>query len=679
MGSSTTLNRSRQVPAEDTPAFGGIAERFRRAGDLDRAVALCRDGLKKFPDHLSARVTLGWALLDQGKYEDARIELEQALKRAPDNLAAIRGLAELHDRAEHTMLLPMDGPGQWPPDAESVDELEALANEATRTAAAEHAAANQPPHAPQPSAVFAETELDVPAPAPTPVVTGEVEELTAEPARSKKKPAKKTPADEPVIIEQASAPAIVIEQASAPAIVIEQASAPPLVTEQASAPPIVVESKAAAPAVAPRAQPAAPPVAAPPPVAAAPQHPPIPASAPVPAALVPPAPEPVPVQEAQAVDEVEALVRELAAADTTDPDADVVNLGAADASLTLDQMVEDLGVASASAVEPAGDIVLDEQLPGIDVSQPAALESFLAEAFDSPVVDASNPSGEPAPKDLSPTFAKPIQPLPPAPEESADADIDLDKLVAEVNALESTTTDSSEPLFGSVAVADAFVPSEISTTPPIVAKSDAPASISAPPLPKFVPPTPVAAVAPEPVAFIAPEPIAVVGPEPAPEDPKHPALVLTSPTAHDFPAPENSDEVESLVDSLVADAPNELPLLNSLVTDSLEIDLEAVAAAFVDPEPTGPFLELTNPTIDDFPAPIDLDLLDENPFGFSEGPTDLPLLTLLASLPEPEPEPAVVVPPPPPAARVRPDLIALERLLRKVESRRASLMSQLTM
>jgi hypothetical protein len=94
------LNRNRQVPAEQTPAFGGIAERFRRAGDLDRAIALCREGLKRFPEQLSARVTLGWALLDKGQYDAAREELEQVLRRAPDNLAAIRGLAELHDRSE---------------------------------------------------------------------------------------------------------------------------------------------------------------------------------------------------------------------------------------------------------------------------------------------------------------------------------------------------------------------------------------------------------------------------------------------------------------------------------------------------------------------------------------------------------------------------------------------------
>jgi hypothetical protein len=113
------LNRSRQVPADETPAFGGIAERFRRAGDLERAVALCRDGLKKFPDHLSARVTLGWSLLDLGRYDEAQVELEQALKRAPDNLAAIRGLAELHERAENAVVVPMD-------DHEAVEATAAL-------------------------------------------------------------------------------------------------------------------------------------------------------------------------------------------------------------------------------------------------------------------------------------------------------------------------------------------------------------------------------------------------------------------------------------------------------------------------------------------------------------------------------------------------------------------------
>lgn len=122
---STTAAKRKAKPqrrAQDSGGFGPIAERFRRAGDLERAVSLCREGLQKFPRHISARVTLGWSLLDLGRYDEARVELEQVLRRAPDNLAAIRGLAELHDRSEHTLNLPMDGPGQWPPTAAAVEQ-----------------------------------------------------------------------------------------------------------------------------------------------------------------------------------------------------------------------------------------------------------------------------------------------------------------------------------------------------------------------------------------------------------------------------------------------------------------------------------------------------------------------------------------------------------------------------
>lgn len=152
----------------DTPAFGGIAERYRRAGDLDKAVALCREGLKKFPDQISGRVTLGWALLDQGKYDEAQVELEYALKRAPDNLAAIRGLAELHDRAESTMMLPMDGPGQWPPDAAMIEEA----------AAAAEAPAAEPPAA-SPPAAKAESQTPEPEWVAAPPVAEPVEEPIA--------------------------------------------------------------------------------------------------------------------------------------------------------------------------------------------------------------------------------------------------------------------------------------------------------------------------------------------------------------------------------------------------------------------------------------------------------------------------------------------------------------------
>jgi tetratricopeptide (TPR) repeat protein len=47
---------------------------------------------------LSARVTLGRALIELGDLDAARKELQTVLGGAPENLSAIRGLAEIHQR-----------------------------------------------------------------------------------------------------------------------------------------------------------------------------------------------------------------------------------------------------------------------------------------------------------------------------------------------------------------------------------------------------------------------------------------------------------------------------------------------------------------------------------------------------------------------------------------------------
>ena len=79
-------------------AFAQLAEEYRRAGQLQDAVDVCRTGLAIHPSYLSARVTLGRSLLDLQQLDDAQRELESVLKSAPENLAAIRGLAETHQR-----------------------------------------------------------------------------------------------------------------------------------------------------------------------------------------------------------------------------------------------------------------------------------------------------------------------------------------------------------------------------------------------------------------------------------------------------------------------------------------------------------------------------------------------------------------------------------------------------
>ncbi len=79
-------------------AFAQLAEEYRRAGDNDEAVNICRAGLPFHPDSLAARSTLGRALTELGQLDDAERELQLVLAKAPDNLAATRAMAEIHQQ-----------------------------------------------------------------------------------------------------------------------------------------------------------------------------------------------------------------------------------------------------------------------------------------------------------------------------------------------------------------------------------------------------------------------------------------------------------------------------------------------------------------------------------------------------------------------------------------------------
>ena len=79
-------------------AFAQLAEEHRRAGQFDDAVRVCRAGLAQHPAYLSARITLGRALLEMARYDEAASEFEYVLKAAPDNLTAVRELADIEQR-----------------------------------------------------------------------------------------------------------------------------------------------------------------------------------------------------------------------------------------------------------------------------------------------------------------------------------------------------------------------------------------------------------------------------------------------------------------------------------------------------------------------------------------------------------------------------------------------------
>jgi len=93
----------RRVQADPASiAFAALAEEFRRLGRYGEAVETCQAGLQRHPAYLSARVTLGRALIETGDYAGAREQFETVLQSAPENIAAIRGLAQINERLGHS-------------------------------------------------------------------------------------------------------------------------------------------------------------------------------------------------------------------------------------------------------------------------------------------------------------------------------------------------------------------------------------------------------------------------------------------------------------------------------------------------------------------------------------------------------------------------------------------------
>ena len=79
-------------------AFAQLAEEYRRAGRFAEAIETCRTGLTYHPGYLSAHVTLGRALIETGDLQAAADALSRVHAAAPDNLAAIKGLADIRHR-----------------------------------------------------------------------------------------------------------------------------------------------------------------------------------------------------------------------------------------------------------------------------------------------------------------------------------------------------------------------------------------------------------------------------------------------------------------------------------------------------------------------------------------------------------------------------------------------------
>jgi tetratricopeptide (TPR) repeat protein len=79
-------------------AFAQLADLYRKAQRIDEAVALCRQGLTRYPQYTTARLILAKACLADGRVEEAAAEVRTALEQSPKDVQCLRLAAEIERR-----------------------------------------------------------------------------------------------------------------------------------------------------------------------------------------------------------------------------------------------------------------------------------------------------------------------------------------------------------------------------------------------------------------------------------------------------------------------------------------------------------------------------------------------------------------------------------------------------
>lgn len=75
--------------------FAPLANEYRKAGDPEQAIAICRAHLAQQPQHMSGHVVYGQALHDAKRTDEARTVFEKALALDPDNTIVLRQLGNI--------------------------------------------------------------------------------------------------------------------------------------------------------------------------------------------------------------------------------------------------------------------------------------------------------------------------------------------------------------------------------------------------------------------------------------------------------------------------------------------------------------------------------------------------------------------------------------------------------
>ncbi|MEP7327436.1 MAG: tetratricopeptide repeat protein, partial [Gemmatimonadota bacterium] len=88
--------RHRENPEGRT--FAPLADAYRKAGDVPRALEILKYGLQLHPDYLSASIVLGRCHLDMGDLPGAEAAFRRVLELDKENVIAIKALADITER-----------------------------------------------------------------------------------------------------------------------------------------------------------------------------------------------------------------------------------------------------------------------------------------------------------------------------------------------------------------------------------------------------------------------------------------------------------------------------------------------------------------------------------------------------------------------------------------------------
>jgi len=78
--------------------FAPLADAYRKAGELDRAIDLCKSGLERHPDYVSAHIVYGRCLIDMKNDAGAQEAFQKVLALDPENIIALKILGEIAER-----------------------------------------------------------------------------------------------------------------------------------------------------------------------------------------------------------------------------------------------------------------------------------------------------------------------------------------------------------------------------------------------------------------------------------------------------------------------------------------------------------------------------------------------------------------------------------------------------